>query len=49
MSEVTQVDTSKVAKLLGVNWEEIVRPHGKIDFFVGSDYCGVLPRIFETG
>ncbi len=47
-SDVWEVDSHKLSKILQVQPHLLVRPVGKIDMLIGSDYCQLLPKVVKT-
>lgn len=47
-SEVSEVDMTEMATVLGIDTCKIERPTGKIDLLIGADYSVLLPRVEKT-
>lgn len=46
-SEIKDVDMTEIARILGVNPNQIQRPSGKIDLLIGLDYCVLIPKVVK--
>lgn len=47
-SDVWEVDSQELSKILQVQPHLLVRPVGKVDMLIGSDCCQLLPRVVKT-